>query len=66
MKQKNTILSLSLMLIALPLVWSGCIGFVGGGGYGGGWYHDGGWVDGGGRGGFGGGAYVHPGGFGRR
>jgi len=69
MKHTRKILLLSLMVIALPLAWTGCIGYVGGGGggyYGSGgvWIHDDVWVDGGGRGWYGrGGGYVHPGGW---
>jgi hypothetical protein len=72
MKHTRKILLFSLMLIGMSFAWNGCIGVVGdGGGYGGGgvWFHDDAWVDGGGRGwygGHGGGAYVHPGGRGRR
>jgi hypothetical protein len=69
MKHLRKILLGSLILVGLPLGWTGC---VGGGGvvYGGGpWFGDGVWVDGGGRGwygGHGGDAYVHPGGGGGR
>jgi len=71
MKHLRKILLSSLLLISLPLAWTGCVGYVGDSGgvvYGGGgpWFN-GVWVDGGGRGwygGHGGDAYVHPGGGG--
>lgn len=71
MKHTQKILLGSLLIVGLQFAWTGCIG-PGGGAvvYGGGpWFGDGVWVDGGGRGwygGHGGGAYVHPGGGGRR
>ncbi len=75
MKHTRKILLLSLMLVGMPFVWNGCVGYVGGGGGGGYygprgvWFQDDVWVDGGGRGwygGHGGGGGVHPGGGGRR
>jgi hypothetical protein len=68
MKHTRSILLCCLMVIVVPLAWTGCVGVVGGGGYyspGGVWIHDDVWIDGGGRGwyGRGGGGYVHPGGF---
>jgi hypothetical protein len=70
MKHTRKILLFSLMMIGMPFVWNGCVGYVGDGpAYGGGgvWFHDDVWVDGGGRGAYGhGGGYVHPGGGGRR
>jgi len=70
MKHLLNILLVSLILIGLPLAWTGCVGYAGGGGvvYGGGpWFHDDVWVDGGGRGWYGGhagAAYAHPSGGG--
>jgi len=65
MKHTRSILLLSLLVMAMPLAWSGCVGVVGGGGYydsGGVWIHDDVWVDGGGRGWYGhGGDYGHGG-----
>jgi hypothetical protein len=70
MKHTRPVLLCILMVVALPLAWTGCVGYVGGGGggyYGAGgvWFPDAVWVDGGGRGwyGRGGGGYVHPGGW---
>ena len=72
MKHTRSILICCLMVIAMPLAWTGCVGYVGargGGYYGGGdvWVHDDVWVDGGGRGWYGrhdGAGYVHPSGGG--
>ena len=70
MKHIRKILFSSLGVIALQLVISGCVGYVGGGGGDGGggvWFRDDVWVDGGGRGWYGGHGnegYVHPGGGG--
>lgn len=71
MKRTRRLLLLALVLAAMPFAWSGCVGYVGGGGdyYSGGvWFHDDVWVDGGGRGWYGrhDGAYIHPGGRYRR
>jgi len=72
MKNTRTILLGSLILIGMPLAWTGCVGTVDGGGvvYGDGpWIQEGVWIDGGGHGwygGHGGAAYVHPGGGGDR
>lgn len=69
MKHTRKILFCCLLLVGIPVFWTGCVGYVDAGpGYdrGGVWFHDDVWVDGGGRGGWGGhGGYVHPGG-GRR
>ena len=66
MKSIRKILFSSLIMIGLMSAWTGCVG-VGVGvrgnvGYGDPWYRDGVWLDGGGRGWYGGGAYIHPGG----
>jgi hypothetical protein len=57
------LLLLSLMVLAVPLAWTGCVVGGGGGYYSGGvWVHDDVWIDGGGRGWYGGGyGYAHPG-----
>jgi len=70
MKHLHKILYASLILVALPFAWTGCVGYAGGErgvvyGGGGPWFHDDVWVDGGGRGWYGGHsgeAYAHPGG----
>jgi hypothetical protein len=71
MKLKRNILLFSLVVFGMPFAWTGCVGYVGGGGGyyggGGGWFSDSVWIDGGGRGWYGGrGGYVHPGGWGGR
>lgn len=72
MKHTYKTLAITLILAATPVAWTGCVGYVasGPGGYnsGGVWFHDDVRVDGG-RGWYGGhagGAYIHPGGNGRR
>ena len=40
MKHTRSILLFSLMIMAMPLAWTGCVGYVGGGG---GYVHPGGW-----------------------
>lgn len=68
MKHTRPTLLCLLMVFSVPLAWTGCVGYVGGGGgyydSGGVWIHDDVWIDGGGRGWYGhGGGYVHPGGW---